>query len=353
MGPHLSTNSPRCRPSGTDAFGRLARRFPAVAAALLLALSACTPPGSALSRFTEGGRLLSEGPAAGMTGGQIEQLRAGEVPLLYYFAVESGQRITYPASTLEQQQRALGDVQDWAAVTLVGQGYIDTQCQRFLSALHTLDRSRRTTLTNLNTLQSATVGILGLARAAQQAIGIVGISFGLTTSLFDTTVSTFLYELPPSSIVSIVEAQRQLLRVNEAEVLATIKNQGDARARLGQYLLYCVPVTIEANVSKVLNNSRAGRDGLIVTADTPAAVSSPPLRGTGIAQNRAAVVLRRYLEAEDLTAAERSARNELVRTAMRAERVANATVASFLFDASPGAEEAQARVARRLGLQSF
>lgn len=242
-------------------------------------------PGSFGSRLTERGRLLAEGPPARMTAAAIAADRTDSVPLLYAFALEAGQipppvnsAQPFPAVDSGQQQIALITNRiDWPAVTLVGEGYIDAQCGRFLTVLDELERSKRATLANLNAVQSATVGIMGLALAAQKAIGIVGVAFGLAASLVDNTTAIALYQLPASSIRAIVRAQRDSLRLAEgppANVLAKIDNQGMAAARLAEYIEYCVPVTIEGNIGSVLSKSGTDRMGRIVTAPTPPAVTS-------------------------------------------------------------------------------
>ncbi len=232
------------------------------------------------ARMTDSGRLLMDGPPARMTAAAIAADRADEVPLLYNFAIGAGQvpaphsTIPFPAQDPVSQQLALLEVADWKAVTRVGEGYIDKQCDQFIAALNDLERSKKTTLANLNTVQAATVGIMGLALAAQKTIGIVGIAFGLAASLFDTTTSTVLYQLPASGVASIVAAQQQYLRINEDSRLSAISNQGLAAARLNEYLHYCVPVTIEANIIKVLNNTRGTAAGIVTGLTTPAVTSS-------------------------------------------------------------------------------
>jgi hypothetical protein len=233
-------------------------------------------PGMLGARLTDQGRLLMDGPPARMTAAAIAADRADEVPLLYNFAIGAGQvpapnsTLPFPAAGLPEQQLALLQLTDWKAVALVGEGYIDKQCDSFIAALNDLERFKRTTLANLNATQAATVGIMGLALAAQKTIGIVGIAFGLAASLFDTTTSSVLYQLPASAVASVVAAQRQYLRANEAARLSSITNQGLASARLSEYLNYCVPVTIEANITKVLNNAKGTSGGIETGLTTPA-----------------------------------------------------------------------------------
>ena len=168
------------------------RAFASALLMLVFAAGCSSSPTMFGVRLTDSGRLLMDGPPARMTATAITQDRAEEVPLLYNFAIGAGQipgpnsTIPFPAPDLPSQQLALLQVADWRAVTLVGEGYIDKQCDQFIAALNDLERSKKTTLANLNTIQAATVGIMGLAIAAQKTIGIVGIAFGLAASLFDT-----------------------------------------------------------------------------------------------------------------------------------------------------------------------
>jgi hypothetical protein len=257
-------------------------------------LSFCGCASTLGTRFSEDGRLLLDGPSARLTPAYVAEQRAEQVAILYEFAVEAGQ-IRSPSSgtnpiflvtDVQSQQIALLDPNiDWKEVTVAGEGYIDSQCNRFLTALDKLEKSKKTTLANLNAIAGATVGIMGLAQAAQTAIGITGIALGLVGSLFDTTTSTVLYQLPASAISSIVQAQRQVLRLDEStsrsggpsEEWKGITNQATAAARLSDYIQYCAPVTIEANITKVLSNTRADTNReLVVTATPPAASSTGP-----------------------------------------------------------------------------
>src|SRR5262245_47140480 len=209
-------------------------------------LSFCGCTSTLGTRFSEDGRLLLDGPSARLTPAYVAERRAKQVAILYEFAVEAGQ-IRSPSSganpvflttDVQSQQIALLDPEiDWKQVTIAGEGYIDSQCNLFLTTLDNLEKSKKATLANLNAITGATVGIMGLAQAAQTAIGITGIALGLVGSLFDITTSTVLYQLPASAVSSIVQAQRQALRLAESaskpsEQWSEIKNQATAAARL-------------------------------------------------------------------------------------------------------------------------
>lgn len=222
-----------------------------------------------------------DGPQARMTASAIASERRNQVPLLYEFALEAdaiphstngtstSTNTLPPHDTIAEKQAALTRVTNWPAVTAVGEAYIDKQCDNFIAALNDLERSRKTTLADLNSIQAATVGIMGLAIAAQKTIGIVGIAFGLAANLFDTTTSTVLYNLPATGVSAVVNAQRVYLRLNETGTLQNITNQGLASARLSRYVQYCSPVTIEENIAKILSNTKGSQQGLEISSTSP------------------------------------------------------------------------------------
>lgn len=262
----------------------MASLFRGASASLLACLlGACaTSPMSVTGHFDTDASLLQFGAPSQFNSSDVQAQLRQQVPLLYFYAYQAGVLTSdrtsgkYPTFTtkLDEQQEALLTVprQGWIAVAQAGESSIDTICVKYESALYQLDRNRRTTLSNLTTIQSATVGIMGLALAAQKTIGIVGIAFGLAASLFDTTVSSVLYQLPPVSVVTIMNAQRNIFR-SEENVTNTewtsIQSPIGVAKRLGEYIRYCTPVIIEANVAKVLAQTKA-QDGVLTSQTQPA-----------------------------------------------------------------------------------
>ena len=313
-----------------------------------------------------------DGPAARMTAGAAAQSRADAVPLLYEFAIRAGERLDPVVTDLAAQQTALSGVTRWSRVTEAGEGYIDEQCQDFVAALDRLERSKRATLSGLNVLGSATVGIMGLAQAAQKSIGIVGIAFGLASSLFDISVSSVLYELPAASVASVVQAQRDVLRLHEAAVLANIDSPDRAIARLNAYIGYCSPVTIEANIGKLLASARQA-NGHDIEAVTQAAVTQAPVASlpelghqpeppplilaaptanSGLGDTRAAQALHDWAIAPGLTDAQFLDRQRRIEQEAQHEGFPDATVAQLLnFRRQTTTERTlAANIARKLGL---
>lgn len=247
-------------------------------------LSACTTsPMSVVGNFDSDTRLLEFGAQSRFNASDAASQLRQQVPLIYFFAFQAGvlqmdpDTRTYPAFTndLDQQQAALVGVERnrWIEVAQAGEKNIDLICAQYQSALYALDKNRRATLANLNALQSATVGIMGLALAAQKAIGIVGVAFGLAASLFDTTLNSVLYQLPPASVVSVMNAQRDIFRGQETGAnpeWVNIQNPIAVGNRLNEYIRYCTPVIIEANVGKLLAQTTADANGQLSARTQPA-----------------------------------------------------------------------------------
>jgi hypothetical protein len=256
----------------------------AAVAVMMCWLSACTAsPMSVVGNFDSDTRLLEFGAQSRFNASDAASQLRQQVPLIYFFAFQAGvlqmdpDTRTYPAFTndLDQQQAALVGVERnrWIEVAQAGEKNIDLICAQYQSALYALDKNRRATLANLNALQSATVGIMGLALAAQKAIGIVGVAFGLAASLFDTTLNSVLYQLPPASVVSVMNAQRDIFRGQETGAnpeWVTIQNPIAVGNRLNEYIRYCTPVIIEANVGKLLAQTTADANGQLSARTQPA-----------------------------------------------------------------------------------
>jgi len=311
----------------------------------VLLLEGCNSPASFFSHLRAENALLADGPSARMTPDDVEAARAKEVPLLHAFAIEANAAgVSSTTTDPAAQQTELQSITDWSAIAEVGEGYIDAQCHQFIAALNQLERSRRATLAAGNAIQSATVGIMGLAEATQKAIGITGIAFGLTSSLFDITTSSVLYQLPAASVNGVVQAQRSVLRADEPAALTNIKNQGQASARLSEYILYCSPVTIEANTGKLLGNAQRDGQGLISASPTPAAVTSAFIQNSGASSTSAALTLRQYAHDPTISPDERTRRRREIIKAAQDEGFGTIVFASWI--ENPPENQAQAVAAR-------
>ena len=110
------------------------------------------------------------------------------------------------------------------------------------------------------------------------------------------------------------------------------------------------PVTIEANIGKLLSNARGISARDIMADTTPAAVTSNFVSGSGFSRRAGSAALRAFADAPGLSEAERIKRQRQIRDAAQQEGLGDVTVADFITDASPQGEAAAARVAKRLGL---
>lgn len=263
-----------------------------LAAPAMLVMAGCGQVQSLQNEFGARGQLLRSGIPSQFNVDAVRADQQRRASMLYPFAFQAGvlrepngSVVTY-TTDLAQQQAALSAVfgTQWQEVAWAGEVFIDALCRHYVNALYELDRDRRTTLTGLNIVQSATVTVLGLTLASPLATGLVGAGFALASGLFDTAVSSMLYRLPPASVVSIIEVQRQALRAQEAPGNPSwdrIVNASAASERLDVYIQHCSPVIIEANIARVLDRTTLDAAGNLVSQTTPAiagTITAPLIR---------------------------------------------------------------------------
>ena len=189
---------------------------------------------------------------------------------------------------------------------------------------------------------------MALTQAAKNTIGVVGVAFGLTSALFDATVSSVLYELPAASVNSVVQAQRAVLRMNEQAMLTSIGNQGQARTRLTEYILYCSPVTIEANITKLLSTARAeDATNNLTSGSVPAAVTSSFVISAGVSRTTAGAALRQFARDPALSREQRNAHSLRILQTARSKGITIGALGSWIENPPEGEAEI---VARSLGL---
>jgi hypothetical protein len=273
--------------------GRFLGRFAATALLSLSAACSLTPL-SITGHFDSDAKLLEQGALAQFNADAAATQLRQQIPLLYSYAYEAGlitddanppevgtslkksdkaASPTFSDKTIADEETQLLKLKasDWLLVAQAGETSIDLSCSRYEAALYELDKNRKVILANLNATQSASVAIMGLALAAQKSIAIVATAFGLAASLFDTSVNSVLFQLPPASVVSVIDAQRDVYRSKETQANAgwsSINNPIAVANRLNEYIRYCTPPIIEANVGKLLGQTKLDQNTGKLTAET-------------------------------------------------------------------------------------
>jgi hypothetical protein len=164
---------------------------------------------------------------------------------------------------------------EWQQVINAGLNMADEKCDDYLSALHRLDRARRTTSTQLTLTGATTAAIMGLLEASAQAIAITAAAFGYTAATVENLGNSVLYELEPSSVSTMVHKLQNQYR---QQLSSTSGFQGRATAFsiVQNYIRICLPSQIEAEVNSSIRNSGAfGQPGDPASGQPPAVSTNP------------------------------------------------------------------------------
>jgi hypothetical protein len=150
------------------------------------------------------------------------------------------------AAAVKVDSKATDNVTEWDGVIDAGMNYADNKCRNYLDRLYMLDRDRRTLNTQIGLIATATAGVMAAAKSAAKEVAIVAILFGLTTTTIDNLASNVLYELPPSTVQSVVDDQQRAFR---GALERGYKNWPAALTVIQRYALLCVPSHIENQIN--------------------------------------------------------------------------------------------------------
>ena len=169
-------------------------------------------------------------------------------------------------------------------VALTGFNVVDSQCTRYFDTLFYANREKDTAKSLLQAGGQTTAAILGITKATELSIQVVGQAFGFAISATDAVSSTFLYQLPPATTYGFVRDMQKAYRDGLASRRGEIDSAPAAYDAVHGYLELCLPPKIEANlllrvsttkpVPDTTGNSSAPR--IDVTGNPPPA--SPPAK---------------------------------------------------------------------------
>ena len=152
---------------------------------------------------------------------------------------------------------ALGPVSNnWTLIVQAGMNDIDRRCDEYLTWLDNRKRSQVPVLKQLSDLSTATQAIMTITGAGANAIGIVGVAFGIATNTFTNINSRLLYEVNHSTVQSIVLGNDNRFRQDLMGV--KINNRPAAIYALRSYLRLCMPYTIETQINNAVTLFEVG-----------------------------------------------------------------------------------------------
>jgi hypothetical protein len=150
----------------------------------------------------------------------------------------------------------------WYDISLAGFNYVDDQCRLYFNDLFFLDRERQQVKSGLAATGATAAAIMGVTGASAASLAIVSQAFGLGSVSTDLVAGTYLYQTPPSAVLTFVRELQLAYRDGIASRRALITTPSSAYHAIQNYLALCLPPTIEAKIAEHIANAKAAPDPL-------------------------------------------------------------------------------------------
>lgn len=204
-----------------------------------------------------------------LAGCNVIDARKGLDPQISYASVEnSTTRINYIIDALARDTYPRdAKTWDYNLITEAGFNYIDDQCAAYFDNLFFLDRGRSQLKSGLAQTGATTAAILGATHASALSLSVVAAAFGFAASATDILAGTYLYALPPATTKGLVNSLQATYR-QQSETL-NIQTPTAAYHQIQGYLDLCLPPTIEAQVTNLVNQATptATKKGKTIVVD--------------------------------------------------------------------------------------
>ncbi len=223
-------------------------------ASLLLVVSS----GCATFRNTSA---LSRGPGVEFAADELRAFTQRQEEVLAALKVAAGMLEGAPAAG------------NWDLIIAAGMDYADRQCEGYLHALFRLDRDRRTAVSQVGLLGTATAGLMAAAQTAAKTVAGTAVIFGLSSASIENLSSNLLFDLDPSSIRTLVKSLQEKYR---SALGLGYQDRPAAMRAIRSYAAVCVPANIEAEVNLAVKkaqpnaskaNPAAGRSPTVTNAE--------------------------------------------------------------------------------------
>ena len=149
---------------------------------------------------------------------------------------------------------------EWFAVMEAGFNYVDERCDAYLTDLFKGTREKDK-IKGLATLADKTSGaILFASGAAKATMAIVAQSFGFAEGATDLIAGSYLFQIGPDAIQSIVAENHKAYRQSAYAKRNSIIYPTLAYHHIQKYLEMCLPQKIEADVNDALKKVKGVAD---------------------------------------------------------------------------------------------
>lgn len=185
---------------------------------------------------------VQDGPGLEFRAAEVRAFRQNQdkvLEQLYGLAGQDVSQATAPAA--------------WDPVIQAGMDYADSKCEAYMHALFRLNRDKKTVMSQISLLGTASAGLMAAAESAAKEVAAAAVMFGLASSTVDNLASNLLYDLDPSSVRTLVKS----LQVSYRDNLPPGYNSRPAALRVIRgYAMLCVPANIEAEVNLAIKRSQ-------------------------------------------------------------------------------------------------
>lgn len=142
---------------------------------------------------------------------------------------------------------------DWDQIIAAGLEYADAKCETYMGALVRLNRDKKTAVSEIGLIGTATAGVMAAAKSAAKDISLAAIAFGLAGSTVENLGGNVLFEIEPSSIRALVKALQIKFKDDLPRGYST---RPGAMSVIHSYATLCTPVTIEAEINHAVKNAQ-------------------------------------------------------------------------------------------------
>ena len=155
----------------------------------------------------------------------------------------------------------------WDRVIAAGMDFSDSKCEAYMHALFRLNRDKKTVMSQISLLGTASAGLMAAAESAAKEVAAAAVLFGLANSTVDNLASNLLYDLDPSSVRTLVKSLQASYRDN---LPAGYTSRPAALRVIRGYAMLCVPANIEAEVNLAVKRSQpSASEGNAATGQPP------------------------------------------------------------------------------------
>lgn len=197
---------------------------------------------------------------------RLVRLRAAEDIVVYALAELSGVDACPPPEVAVAPQAVAGclplsglGAQHWPRILLTGLRVADRECEQYLGALFWFDRARRRAVDQIGLGAAAAAAIAGLTGGSAETIAIMTSALGLLGASVENIGSGLLYDIGPSAVYEIVEANQSVYKAAVDAELARRNSPYDTRPAvmwaIQNYAAICLPPAVETEIRRAVENA--------------------------------------------------------------------------------------------------